>query len=76
MKYVRCCVCCQTFSNLRFRLPQLSGSNRLTGAIPDIFTNFDGLKRLGLGDNLFTGSVPRSIGDLTKLSNLNLCKCR
>ncbi|XP_054813343.1 LRR receptor-like serine/threonine-protein kinase SIK1 [Prosopis cineraria] len=59
---------CNGLPNLQFLALQ---GNKLFGSIPAGWTQYKELKRIVLHDNLFTGHIPKSIGNLTMLRGLN-----
>lgn len=48
------------------------GRNRLSGHIPDCWTNWPSLEVINIGNNNLSGRIPLSLGLLVNLLSLNL----
>ncbi|KAK2981357.1 hypothetical protein RJ640_013148 [Escallonia rubra] len=63
-------------SSMGLGLPNLEtlflGRNELSGIIPSSISNSTRLSRIGLSENMFTGNIPPSFGELKFLRSLNL----
>ncbi|KAK2982988.1 hypothetical protein RJ640_001621 [Escallonia rubra] len=63
-------------SSMGLGLPNLEtlflGRNELGGIIPSSISNSTRLSRIGLSENMFTGNIPPSFGELKFLRSLNL----